>query len=45
MTELLMNINATAPVLTRDEILIHAPLDVVWNTQAGNADLHDAREQ
>jgi len=28
-----MNVNPKAPVLTRDEILINAPLSVVWKTQ------------
>ena len=28
-----MDVNPSAPVITRDEILIAAPLDVVWNTQ------------
>ena len=28
-----MNINSTAPVITRDEILIDASLDVVWKLQ------------
>lgn len=33
-----MDINPTAPVLTRDEILIDAPLDVVWKTQTDIAE-------
>jgi len=28
-----MDIDATAPVITRDEILINAPLDAVWRIQ------------
>ena len=28
-----MDIDATAPVITRDEILIDAPLDAVWRIQ------------
>jgi hypothetical protein len=28
-----MDINSNAPVLTRDEILIDAPLSVVWQVQ------------
>jgi len=28
-----MNVNPTAPVLTRDEIVIDTPLNVVWKTQ------------
>jgi len=28
-----MNVNPAAPVITRDEIQIAAPLDVVWKTQ------------
>jgi uncharacterized protein YndB with AHSA1/START domain len=28
-----LDVNPTAPVVTRDEILIDAPLDVVWKTQ------------
>ncbi|HWY74570.1 MAG TPA: SRPBCC family protein [Verrucomicrobiae bacterium] len=31
--EIPMDIDATAPVITRDEILINAPLAVVWKTQ------------
>jgi hypothetical protein len=29
-----MNVDVTAPVITRDEILIEASLDVVWKIQA-----------
>jgi uncharacterized protein YndB with AHSA1/START domain len=28
-----MNINTDAPVITRDEILIHAPIEAVWKIQ------------
>jgi uncharacterized protein YndB with AHSA1/START domain len=28
-----MDINADAPVITRDEILIHAPIQIVWDLQ------------
>ena len=28
-----MNVDPTAPVITRDEIFIDAPVDVVWRTQ------------
>jgi hypothetical protein len=32
-----VDIDATAPVITRDEILINAPLTVVWQTQTNIA--------
>ena len=28
-----MDINTAAPVITRDEILIHAPVETIWNIQ------------
>jgi len=28
-----MDIDTNAPVITRDEILIAAPLEIVWNAQ------------
>jgi hypothetical protein len=30
-----MDIDENAPVITRDEILIDAPLDTVWGLQTG----------
>jgi hypothetical protein len=28
-----MEINSAAPVITRDEILIHAPIGTIWDIQ------------
>src|SRR5918995_3635832 len=33
-----MDINTAAPVITRDEILIRAPLEVIWEIQTAVAD-------
>jgi hypothetical protein len=33
-----MDINTAAPVITRDEILVHAPIETIWDIQTDVAD-------
>jgi hypothetical protein len=33
-----MEINSAAPVITRDEILIHAPIETIWDSQTNVVD-------